>query len=184
MILFRVPTGERLAGTQADRQLQLQLQLQPMSAEEATASVAAAGRLLADLEHASAALSELVRKSPRDDVIESARLSAESQLQSLEEELGALVFAEDYAPAEERNRAEEEGRLDELVLSPEDVEGLDIARTTTRLEVICCCSDRSNVRSGQVTGRFITRPKSRTMRATRQLMLPPNIVSWYLATLE
>ncbi len=30
-------------------------------------------------------------------------------------------------------------------------------------------------RSGQV--RFITRPKSRTMRATRQLMLPPNIVS-------
>ena len=29
--------------------------------------------------------------------------------------------------------------------------------------------------SGQV--RFITRPKSRTMRATRQLMLPPNIVS-------
>ena len=31
-----------------------------------------------------------------------------------------------------------------------------------------------NVR-GQV--RFITRPKSRTMRATRQLMLPPNIVS-------
>ena len=37
-------------------------------------------------------------------------------------------------------------------------------------------------RSGQV--RFITRPKSRTMRATRQLMLPPNIVSWYLATLE
>jgi hypothetical protein len=34
---------------------------------------------------------------------------------------------------------------------------------------------RGQVRSGQV--RFITRPKSRTMRATRQLMLPPNIVS-------
>jgi hypothetical protein len=31
------------------------------------------------------------------------------------------------------------------------------------------------VRSGQV--RFITRPKSRTMRATRQLMLPPSTVS-------
>ena len=29
--------------------------------------------------------------------------------------------------------------------------------------------------SGQV--RFITRPKSRTMRATRQLMLPPSTVS-------
>ncbi len=40
----------------------------------------------------------------------------------------------------------------------------------------------TSTRSGQV--RFITRPKSRTMRATRQLMLPPNIVSWYLATLE
>ncbi len=35
---------------------------------------------------------------------------------------------------------------------------------------------------GQGQVRFITRPKSRTMRATRQLMLPPNIVSWYLAT--
>jgi hypothetical protein len=31
------------------------------------------------------------------------------------------------------------------------------------------------LRSGQV--RFITRPKSRTMRATRQLMLPPSTVS-------
>jgi hypothetical protein len=36
-------------------------------------------------------------------------------------------------------------------------------------------SASGQVRSGQV--RFITRPKSRTMRATRQLMLPPNIVS-------
>jgi hypothetical protein len=34
--------------------------------------------------------------------------------------------------------------------------------------------DRAS-RSGQV--RFITRPKSRTMRATRQLMLPPSTVS-------
>ena len=34
-------------------------------------------------------------------------------------------------------------------------------------------------RSGQVSGqvRYITRPKSRTMRATRQLMLPPSTVS-------
>ncbi len=38
------------------------------------------------------------------------------------------------------------------------------------------CSHASHSdRSGQV--RFITRPKSRTMRATRQLMLPPSTVS-------
>ena len=36
------------------------------------------------------------------------------------------------------------------------------------------------VRSGQV--RFITRPKSRTMRATRQLMLPPTRDSEHLRT--
>ncbi len=38
-----------------------------------------------------------------------------------------------------------------------------------------CWSAQASARSGQV--RFITRPKSRTMRATRQLMLPPSTVS-------
>jgi hypothetical protein len=32
-------------------------------------------------------------------------------------------------------------------------------------------------RSGQVTARYVTRPKSRTMRVTRQLMLPPSTVT-------
>ncbi len=38
----------------------------------------------------------------------------------------------------------------------------------------CTCSN-VQVRSGQV--RYITRPKSRTMRVTRQLMLPPSTVT-------
>ncbi len=45
--------------------------------------------------------------------------------------------------------------------------------------LVCMYNDRQyapvQVRSGQV--RFITRPKSRTTRATRQLMLPPSTVS-------
>ncbi len=38
-----------------------------------------------------------------------------------------------------------------------------------------CGGDGGGLRSGQV--RYITRPKSRTMRVTRQLMLPPSTVT-------
>jgi hypothetical protein len=62
------------------------------------------------------------------------------------------------------------------------------ARQTPRMYLVISkgrCNERNlscQVRSGQ--DRFITRPKSRTMRATRQLMLPPSTVSGNLATLE
>ncbi len=55
-----------------------------------------------------------------------------------------------------------------------------LAHTSPRSRIassrVCQLATASpSLQSGQV--RFITRPKSRTMRATRQLMLPPNIVS-------
>jgi hypothetical protein len=50
------------------------------------------------------------------------------------------------------------------------------AAALLRVSVVHAQTRRSGqVMSGQV--RFITRPKSRTMRATRQLVLPPSTVS-------
>jgi hypothetical protein len=50
-----------------------------------------------------------------------------------------------------------------------------VAHLHTTGQVRFITRPKSRTMRGQV--RFITRPKSRTMRATRQLMLPPNIVS-------
>jgi hypothetical protein len=53
--------------------------------------------------------------------------------------------------------------------------GTQSRRCHTGTESTRMSGEPGTVTSGQV--RFITRPKSRTMRATRQLMLPPSTVS-------
>lgn len=93
-----------------------------MSAEvfESSAALARASLLLANLERATVDLSDLVRRTEREDASTTLAMAG-PELSALGEQLGALVFCDNYASGHERDEAEEDGRLDEVVLAPEDI---------------------------------------------------------------
>ncbi len=68
---------------------------------------------------------------------------------------------------------DEDGSDSEVPMRCEFVDSMAAESRSVQLDEGATSAD--SARSGQV--RFITRPKSRTMRATRQLMLPPSTVS-------
>ena len=103
---------------------------QEMSAEvfESSAALARASLLLANLERASVDLSDLVRRTEREDASTTLAMAG-SELSALGEQLGALVFRDNYASGHEQRAhdfvhgtADDESEThDAVVLAPEDV---------------------------------------------------------------